>query len=168
MLEGCLHSRRNNKINKFPPFGNELLTISKNISFTARPIMYPLKQKDLCGYDHICILSSGLVFDDIIMNIIRNNKLAHPTEENDCIFTQNYNNILYMYRGSLRYFYCKKVTYECLEVPCVISIKKRIDMKQYSTHILKSDTPSSDMNEKVDHWLDSFEKFHKKYINMPS
>ena len=104
-------------------------------------------------------MSSGFVFDDIIMNIIRNNKLVHPTEENDCIFTQNYNNILYMYRGSLRYFYRKKVTYECLEVLCVISIKKIIDMKQYSTHILKSDTPSSDMNEKVEHWLDSFEKF---------
>ena len=23
------------------------------------------------------------------------------------------------------------------------------------------------MNEKLDHWLDSFENFHKKYINMP-
>ena len=41
-------------------------------------------------------------------------------------------------------------------------------MKQYSTHILKSDTSSGNMNEKVDHWLDFFEKFHKKYIIMPS
>ena len=41
-------------------------------------------------------------------------------------------------------------------------------MKQYSTHILKSDTSSRDMNKKVDHWLDSFENFHKKYIIMPS
>ena len=41
-------------------------------------------------------------------------------------------------------------------------------MKQYSTHILKSDTSTVDMNERVDHWLDSFEKFHKKYIIMPS
>ena len=23
------------------------------------------------------------------------------------------------------------------------------------------------MKEKVDHWLDSFKKFHKNYINMP-
>ena len=41
-------------------------------------------------------------------------------------------------------------------------------MKQYLTHILKSDTSSGDMNEKGDHWLDSFEKFHKKYIIMTS
>ena len=39
-------------------------------------------------------------------------------------------------------------------------------MKQYPNHILKSDTSSGDMNEKVDHWLDYFENFHKKYIIM--
>ena len=33
---------------------------------------------------------------------------------------------------------------------------------------LKIDTSIGDMNEKVDHWLDSFEKFHNKYILMPS
>ena len=42
-LEGCLHSRRKNKIKKFPPFGNEFFTLIKNISLKAFPIMYPLK-----------------------------------------------------------------------------------------------------------------------------
>ena len=41
-------------------------------------------------------------------------------------------------------------------------------MKQYSNHILKIDTSSGYMNEKVYHWLDSLEKFHKKYNIMPS
>ena len=41
-------------------------------------------------------------------------------------------------------------------------------MKHYLTHILKSNTSSDDMNEKVDHWLDLFEKSHQKYIIMPS
>ena len=41
-------------------------------------------------------------------------------------------------------------------------------MKQYLTHIFESDTSSVDMNEKVYHWCDSFEKFHNKYIIMPS
>ena len=39
--------------------------------------------------------------------------------------------------------------------------------KKYLTHILKSDTSSGDMNEKLGHWLDSFEKFYKKYIITP-
>ena len=41
-------------------------------------------------------------------------------------------------------------------------------MKDYWTHVFKNDTSSGDMDEKVDHWFDSFENFHKKYIIMPS
>ena len=78
-LEGCLHSSRKNKIKTFTPFGTEFLPQSKNISFTDFPIMYPLKKKDIYDYDPRCIMSIGLMFDDIIMNIIRNKKLAHPT-----------------------------------------------------------------------------------------
>ena len=73
-----------------------------------------------------------------------------------------------MYRGSLQYLYLQKGNYECLEVACVHFHSKRTDMKQWSNHILKSDTSSGDINEKVDHWLDSFEKFHKKHIIMPT
>ena len=40
-------------------------------------------------------------------------------------------------------------------------------MKYYLTNILKSDTSSGYMNEKVDQWLDSLEKFHNNYIIMP-
>ena len=70
--------------------------------------MYPLKQGDICDYDPRCILSSDLMFDDIIVNIISNNKLARHNEENDFIFTQIKNNIIYMYRGSLQDFTEKK------------------------------------------------------------
>ena len=72
---------------KFPPLGNEFLPPFKKITFTNEHIMYPLKQKDICDYDPRCIMSRGLMFDDIIMNIIRNNKLAHHIEENDFLFT---------------------------------------------------------------------------------
>ena len=41
-------------------------------------------------------------------------------------------------------------------------------MKHYLTHILKSDTSSGDMNEKVENCLNYFEECHKKYIIMPS
>ena len=40
-------------------------------------------------------------------------------------------------------------------------------MKDYWTHVLKNDTSSGDMDENVDHWFDSFENSHKKYIIMP-
>ena len=45
---------------------------------------------------------------------------------------------------------------------------KTNDVKDYLTHVFKNDTSSGDMDKKVDHWLDSFENFYKKYIIMPS
>ena len=53
-------------------------------------------------------------------------------------------------------------------MPCVYFHFKKNDMEDYLTQILKIYTSSGDMNEEVDHWLDPFEKFHKKYIIMPS
>ena len=41
-------------------------------------------------------------------------------------------------------------------------------MKYYLTHVLNNYTSCGDMNEKIDDWLDYYEKFHKKYIIMPS
>ena len=79
-LEGFLHSRRKNKSKTFPPLGNEFLPPSENITLTNYHIMYPMKQKDICDYDPRCIMSSGLMFDEIIMDIIRNNEFPHPTE----------------------------------------------------------------------------------------
>ena len=70
-------------------------------------IMYPMKQKDLCDYNPVCIVSSNLMFDEIIMCIISNNEFPHPTEEKYCLFTHIDNNIIYVYRG---YFYLRKVT----------------------------------------------------------
>ena len=75
-LKGNLHSRPKNNRKTFPLFGNEFLSPSYNISLTGFPIRYLLKHKDLCEYDPRCIMSSGLMFDDIIMNILRNKKLA--------------------------------------------------------------------------------------------
>ena len=49
--------------------------------------MYPMKHKYIFNYNPRCIMYSGLIFDDIFIDIIRNNKFAHYPEENDCLFT---------------------------------------------------------------------------------
>ena len=83
-----------------------------------------MKQKDLCDYDPICIMSNSLMFDDITMNIISNNEFPHTTEENDCLFTQIDNIIIYMYKGSLQDFYYKKELMSVYKFHVYISIKK--------------------------------------------
>ena len=49
--------------------------------------MYPMKQKYLCDYNPRYIMSSGFMFDEIIVVIVRENEFPHPTEEKDCFFT---------------------------------------------------------------------------------
>ena len=45
---------------------------------------------------------------------------------------------------------------------------KNNEIEDCWTHTLKNDTSNGDMDEKVDHWFDSFEKLHKEYNIMPS
>ena len=106
------------------------------------------------------------MFGDIIIDVIRNNKLAQPSEENDCLF-HILKTTLFIYTGGhFNIFTGKKDLRVSRSSMCTFPFKN--DMKHYLTHILRSENSSGDMNEKVDHWLDSVEKFHKKYIIMPS
>ena len=74
-----------------------------------------MKNKDICDYGPRCIMSSGLMFDDIIMDHIKRNASSHThTAENDCVFTRIFSHVIYRYRGSLQDFYWKKGTYECI------------------------------------------------------
>ena len=82
-------------------------------------------------------------------------------------FTNIQNNIIYINSGSLQYFYWKRDTYEGPYVACLHFNYERIKRRQYLTNILKCDTSSGDMKENINHWLDLFEKFHKKYVIIP-
>ena len=78
-----------------------------------------MKNKDIFDYDPRSIISSGLMFDEIIMDHIKIIESSHNhTEENDCFFTHNVFDMIYIYRGSLQDFYRKKGTYECIDMPC--------------------------------------------------
>ena len=92
----------------------------------------------------------------------------NPTAEHDCVFTQIVSDIIYIYRGQLQYFYWKKGTYECIEMPCEYYCLKRNEVKYYWARVLKNDTTIYEMDELVEHCLVSFEISHKQYIIMPS
>ena len=41
----------------------------------GHPVLYPFRQKYVCEYNPLGIMSSGFMFDEIIVNIIRNKAL---------------------------------------------------------------------------------------------
>ena len=86
-LKVYLHSRKN-KSKTFSPLQNEPLTPSKIIILKINNFILPIENKDICGYDFRCIMSSGLMFYDIIMYHIKRNVSSHyHAAENDCVFT---------------------------------------------------------------------------------
>ena len=101
----------------------------------GHPIIYPLKLKDICENNPRCLMSSGLMFYDIIMNKFRSKALQYHVKVVGSYFTKTDNNKIYMYRGPLQDFYWKKGTHESLDVVCpyLNSVKK---MRQYLSNIL--------------------------------
>ena len=61
-------------------------------------------------------MSSGLMFDDIIMNTLGNKGDNQHVEVVDIYFTKTEDSNIFMWIGSLQYFYWKKDTSESLDV----------------------------------------------------
>ena len=74
-LQDCFHSKRPNKKLIFPTFGNDFY-LHQDIILKVHPVIYPLKQKYICDHNIRFLMSIGLMFYDIIMNIFRNTELA--------------------------------------------------------------------------------------------
>ena len=91
-----------------------------------------MKNKDICDYDPRCIISSGLMVDDIIMDHIKKSN-HHISLLNNMIvcFTQIDTDMIYIHRGSLQYFYWKRGTYEFIDIPCEYYTIKRNEVKGY-------------------------------------
>ena len=58
-----------------------------------------MKNKDICYYDPRCIMSSGLMLNDIFIDHIKRNVLLHHTAENGYVFTHIVSHIIYIYTG---------------------------------------------------------------------
>ena len=69
-LEVYLQSRKI-KSNRFSPLQKDFLPPSKIITLKKSNTIFPMKNKDLCDYDHRCIMSCGFMVDDIIMDHIK-------------------------------------------------------------------------------------------------
>ena len=50
-------------------FDNELVAYSKQIKLCPRDIMFPIKQEHIYYYNPLCFIYSGLMLDNIIMNL---------------------------------------------------------------------------------------------------
>ena len=142
------------KSKTFSPHQNDFLPPSKNITLKNNHFIFPMKNEDIFDYDPRCIMFSGLMFDEIIMNHIKRIESSHNhTEEHDCVFTHIFDDIIYIYRGSIQDFHRKNGTYECIDMPCENYTIKSNKVQYYWALVLKKDTKTYEMDELVDHCL---------------
>ena len=66
--DGLLSKIGKNK-HKFPIFDNYFLSSSNKIKLKTTDWISPIKHDDICDYNLLCFMSSGMMLDDIIMNI---------------------------------------------------------------------------------------------------
>ena len=53
-----------------PMFNNDLLASSNRMKLCITYYIFPIRQGDICDYNPLCFMSSGLMLDNIIMNIL--------------------------------------------------------------------------------------------------
>ena len=52
-----------------PMFDNEFLAYSNQMKLCTTDYIFPIKQDNICDYNPLRFMSSGLMIDDTIMNI---------------------------------------------------------------------------------------------------
>ena len=70
-----------------PMFDNYFLASSKQIKLCTRDYIFPIKQDDICDYNPLCFMSSGLMLDNIIINLFTDST-KQTTESHQKYFFQ--------------------------------------------------------------------------------
>ena len=78
--DGLLSKIGGNK-HKFPIFDNDFLSFSNQIKLKSTDFIFPIRQDDICDYNPLCFMPSGMMLDYIIMNIFTQSTIF-TTKEN--------------------------------------------------------------------------------------
>ena len=107
-LEVYLQSRKI-KSNTFAPLQKVFLPPSKTIILKKSNTLFPMKNKDICDNDPRCIISCGLMVDDIIMYHIKRTQSSQGYKQvHDFVFTKMDTNMIYIYTGGHSKIYIGK------------------------------------------------------------
>ena len=69
-----------------PMFDNDFLASSNQMKLPTTDYIFPIVQDNICDYNPLCFMSSGLVLDDIIMNIFTQSTKKSKTSHQEHFF----------------------------------------------------------------------------------
>ena len=87
-----------------PIFDNKLLASSKQLKLCSIDIILPIKQEDVFNYNPRCFMSSGLMLDDIIINLFTDSTKQTTDSVQKHLFTKIQDDTIHLYKGFLQDF----------------------------------------------------------------
>ena len=101
--DGLLSKIGKNK-HTFPIFDNDFLASSNQIKLKSTDYIYPIKKDDICDYNPLCFMSSGIMLDDIIMNIFTQSTKNSTEADQEHLFSRSKDDAIQLYKGSMQDF----------------------------------------------------------------
>ena len=149
---------------KFPIFDNDFLSSSNKIKLKTTDCIFQIKQDYICDYNAMCFMSSGMMLDDIIMNIFT--KITKNTNKSnqEHYFSRTKDGVIQLYKGSMQDFTWKTTinnTKRTLRSRHYI----RIDVwRKYLNVITLIESTQADLDKMVDEFINHKIDFNTAHI----
>ena len=82
---------------------NDLLSSSNQIKLKSTDCIFSIKQDDICDYNPLCFMSSGMMLDVIIMDIFTHSKKNTTEAHHEHLFYISKDDAIQLYKGSIQY-----------------------------------------------------------------
>ena len=100
--DGFRKKGRKNK-HTCPMFDNDFVASLNQMKLCTTDYIFPIKQEDICDYNPLCYMSSGLMLDDIIMNLFTESIKSQQNHIRN-IFFRIQDDIIHLYKGYMQDF----------------------------------------------------------------
>ena len=87
-----------------PIFDNYFLASSNQIKLKSTDYIFSIKQDDICDYNPLCFMSSGMMLDDIIMDIFTQSTKETTEAHQEHLFSISKDDAIQLYKGSMQDF----------------------------------------------------------------
>ena len=87
-----------------PIFDNYFLASSNQIKLKSTDYILPIKHDDICDYNPLSFMSSGMMLDDIIMNIFTQSTIFTTKTNQEHFFSISKDDAIQLYKGSMQEF----------------------------------------------------------------
>ena len=145
-------------------FDNDLLTSLNQLKLCIKDYIFPIKQDDICDYNPLCFMSSGLMLDDTMMNIFTETTKKSTKPYQKLFFSRIQDVTIHLCKGSMQDFTWKRIntnTKRTLHSHHFIEIEK---LRKYLSGILSIENDKADLGKKTNQFINDKSDFNNTHI----